>query len=112
MARGKLIFELSKTPLGKVLASSLLEEKAQPEMVDSFFPSITTEPAPKEVLVEEYWRGAKILPKDLDPLTPSQISAIWEKKGGDFPAFWTNEASFLQIAEEIHDRVRQKNKLE
>ncbi len=111
MARETLVAELGKTPLGQVLAASLQEKKVQPGTSESFFTRVESRPAPKTVSVKAFWQGSKPLPAQVDPVTASRISAIWEKKGGDHPAFWPKDDSFLRIVEEIHDRVRWKNKL-
>jgi len=38
------------------------------------------------------------------------LPAILIKKQGDFPAFWKKEYSFIQVMEELYERVKTKNK--
>ena len=38
------------------------------------------------------------------------MPAILIKKGGDYPAFWDKDASFIVVMQEFYLRVREKNK--
>jgi uncharacterized Zn finger protein len=57
----------------------------------------------------DFWQGKKRLPQTVDLGEMATIPAVVVKKGGDFPAFWTQDQSFLGVMEELYDRVRKKN---
>ena len=43
-------------------------------------------------------------------MRPAELPAILIRKGGDYPAFWDKDASFIALMEELYLRVREKNK--
>jgi uncharacterized Zn finger protein len=59
----------------------------------------------------EFWAGARRLP----PATPdasssgARVSALQVKKQGDYPPFWQKDSSFIEVMEELYDRVRSKS---
>lgn len=99
---------LRATPLGKALASRLVEESTEPVPAESFFTRPTTAPATPDY--RAFWQGAQRLPSAIEPATPAAVPAILVKKGGDYPAFWERDGSFIHIMEELYLRVRKKNK--
>jgi len=58
--------------------------------------------------LKDFWLGEKRVPQSLEPITPAIVPALLVKKGGDFPAFWTQDSSFLSIMEEFYERIRAK----
>ena len=36
------------------------------------------------------------------------MPALLIKKGGDYPAFWHRDGSFIDVMEELYERVRTK----
>ena len=59
---------------------------------------------------EEFWRGNKRLPEQIEPATPPAVAALNIKKGGDFPEFWNRDNSFIEAMELFYEAVRKKGK--
>lgn len=85
-----------------------MEESTEPVPAESFFTRPTTAPATPDY--RAFWQGAQRLPSAIEPATPAAVPAILVKKGGDYPAFWERDGSFIHIMEELYLRVRKKNK--
>jgi uncharacterized Zn finger protein len=115
-----LLFELrgvSRTDLQQLLMTTSLGQACQSFTQEtdhnaithdaSFFtqPHIMKEQPP----VHQFWQGTKKIPTQHEPLTLAPISAILVKKGGDFPAFWESDASFIETMEAVYERVRKKS---
>ena len=108
LSREGLHKALCLTPLGKALAAQMGEDSEEPVPSESFF----TRPAAATAApnYRDFWRGRKRLPSEIEPATTTTVPAILVKKGGDNPAFWDKDASFIDVMEELYRRVRQKNK--
>ncbi len=108
LARDRLHQALSKTPLGKALVSLTDDQSADIAADESFY----TRPVPATAAPDyhAFWHGKRRLPGEIAPAVPAAIPGMLTKKGGDFPPFWDKETSFLAVMEELHLRVRQKNK--
>lgn len=107
--RSQLQKELAKSPLGQVLASALNRQEIPLESVESYYTK------PKKIQIsklsssQEFWLAQKRLPQTIESTSNSNIPAIAVKKAGDFPPFWQKDISFLEVMEEIYQRVRSKN---
>ena len=110
ISRSQLQQELAKTPLGQALFSTLDNEELPPKPVENYY----TEPEKVAVTMpcsaKEFWLPEKRLPQFAESTSSTSLPAIVVKKGGDFPAFWQKDTSFLTVMEELYDRVRTKNK--
>jgi uncharacterized Zn finger protein len=110
ISRTKLQEELARSPLGKALSSALDSEEIAPVPVNSYYTQ------PKKVAAiapgspREFWLGEKRLPQEIEAVSSVSIPALIVKKGGDFPPFWHKDLSFLDVMEELYQRVRTKNK--
>lgn len=110
LARDKLRSALRETPLGRALAQdmSVVEEVSEPEPVTSRY----TRPA-REAMAEigygEFWGEGAPLPPEPPPAQPS-LPAVLIRRGGDWPAFWDSERSFVEVMAEFYERVRKSNK--
>ncbi|MEB3123743.1 MAG: SWIM zinc finger family protein [Snowella sp.] len=110
ISRTKLQEELARSPLGKALSSALNSEEIAPVPVDSYYTR------PKKIVPttlaspREFWLGEKRLPQEIEAASNVNIPALIVKKGGDFPPFWHKDLSFLEVMEELYQRVRTKNK--
>jgi uncharacterized Zn finger protein len=109
ISRDKLQQELAKSPLGKALSSSLETQELPLEPVTSYYTQPQTVPLPDVTAVREFWLTPKRLPQIEQRAIASQIPAILVKKGGDFPPFWSKDSSFLEVMEELYQRVRSKS---
>jgi uncharacterized Zn finger protein len=58
---------------------------------------------------KDFWQGAQRLPQTVDVGEIATIPAVVVKKGGDFPPFWTQDNSFIEVMTELYERVRKKN---
>jgi uncharacterized Zn finger protein len=108
ISRTTLQQELAKSPLGKLLSASFDESEFVAQAVPSYFTQPKTGATPAVGELKDFWLGEKRVPQSLEPITPAIVPALLVKKGGDFPAFWTQDSSFLSIMEEFYERVRAK----
>ena len=111
LSRDDLHTELTRSPLGKILASALdSDEEPLVEPVTSYYTPLMREPVTVEATHKEFWTGAKRLPSQMaNPLQPG-VPALLIKKQGDYPPFWHKDVSFISVMEELYERVRTKNK--
>ena len=107
--RSKLQLELAKSPLGKVLSVAIETEEISPMPVASYYTKPEKVPAKKSLSLKEFWLGTKRLPQTISAASPASIPAIAVKKAGDFPSFWKKDVSFIEVMEELYQRVRTKN---
>jgi uncharacterized Zn finger protein len=108
MPREKFHTLLEATSLGKAAAQSLSSKAITPQPQESYYPRPTLSPLPTTDL-RSFWLGSKRLPKDMEVPTASPVSGILVKKQGDLPPFWETEVSFLEVMDELYNRVKTKN---
>lgn len=106
LSRQELRDELSRSPLGQILAAELTAAEAPPSLPPARFTRPTREPSPATTL-KEFWTGAR-RPPAVSESPPSSVPALLIKKEGDYPAFWSKDASFLETMEDLYERVRSK----
>jgi len=109
LSREQLRTELTHSPLGQILASELSQRPAPLVPTSSYFTRPRWEEATDEVTLKEFWTGAKRLPTLAEPGVGPTVPALLIKKGGDYPAFWPKDASFVETAEDLYERVRAKS---
>ena len=117
ISRAKLQQELAKSPLGKALASTLDESELPIASTDSYYTkpkkiALVSAASPLENLPttpKDFWQGAQRLPQTVADAEIATIPAVVVKKGGDYPTFWTQDNSFLEVMTELYERVRKKN---
>ncbi|MEC4749052.1 SWIM zinc finger family protein [Methylomicrobium sp. Wu6] len=110
LERDELQKELEKTPLGQALAAAIGEQNAGFDSVDSYFTRAKTHPLAPRMTPGDFWHGCKRLPENLPSAVPASIPALLIKKGGDFPAFWSNDHSFIDAMEAIYQAIRKREK--
>ncbi|SJM90455.1 SWIM Zn-finger [Crenothrix polyspora] len=110
LASEKLLRQLAESPLGKVLSDAKNTAAVELSPVDSFYTRPIATKLPKNISLKGFWHGQQPLPKSIDPSTPAAIPAMLIKKGGDFPAFWQKQGSFIEVMEDFYVRMR-KNTL-
>lgn len=110
LAPEKLLQELALSPLGKVLSDAKSGATTELMPVDSFYTRPASIALPHEISLKGFWQGTHSLPKSIEPSQPATIPAMLIKKGGDFPAFWQKQNSFIQVMEDFYLRMR-KNTL-
>ncbi|HBB34460.1 MAG TPA: hypothetical protein DDZ80_04710 [Cyanobacteria bacterium UBA8803] len=110
LSRQKLLQELAKSPLGKVLSSALDTETVPLESAESYYTEPKKVAIPQSLSQKDFWLGAKALPPIPEETSSASIPAILIKKGGDIPQFWKKDVSFIEVMEELYERVRTKNK--
>lgn len=110
LSREKLLQELAKSPLGQVLSSAIDTEDSPLESSVSYYTQPEKVSVPESASLKEFWLGNKRLPQTVEAASPASIPAILIKKAGDFPPFWKKDASFIEVMEELYQRVRTKNK--
>jgi uncharacterized Zn finger protein len=107
LTRAHLRHELKQSPLGQILASELGPRDVSVEPSSSYF----TRPEPGDGVTASYrafWEGPRRFPK-LEPVTPPAVSALLIRKGGDYPAFWKKDRSFISTMEQVYERVRTRS---
>ncbi|MEG3438094.1 SWIM zinc finger family protein [Pannus brasiliensis CCIBt3594] len=109
ITRDKLREKLAKTPLGSILSSSLEKEEIPLAPVTSYYSEPEKIEAGNPPNAKDFWHATHRFPQNLEPAKEATISAIVVKKGTDYPAFWNKDGSFIEIMEEIYQRVRTKN---
>jgi uncharacterized Zn finger protein len=110
LSREKLASELAKSPLGQVLSSAMDTEDSPIEAVVSYYTQPEKVSVSASVSLKEFWLGTKRLPQTIEVVSPTSVPAILIKKAGDFPPFWQKDISFIEVMEELYQRVRTKNK--
>jgi len=112
LSRDALHAELVRSPLGQILSSALKSDQALPEVepVESLYTRPARQPNAAIASHKDFWTGARRLPALSS--APSQVSvpALLIKKQGDYPAFWHKDASFINVMEELYERIRTKNR--
>ncbi len=108
ISRSELQQELAKSPLGKALSSALEAEETPIEPVTSYYTQPEKVPLSEPSSLKDFWLSEKRLPQTIEAISTTNIPAIVVKKGGDFPPFWQKDASFLEVMEELYQRVRAK----
>ncbi len=108
LSRERLHDALSKTPLGRALATLMVEGSTHIPAAESLF----TRPVAAATMPDyrSFWQGNRRLPSEIQPATPAAVPAILVKKGGDYPAFWDKDGSFIELMEELYLRVSTRNK--
>ncbi|MEW6492475.1 MAG: SWIM zinc finger family protein [Cyanobacteriota bacterium] len=110
LEREKLLQELAKSPLGQVLSSAIDTEEISLESAASYYTQPEKVSVPESVSLKDFWLGKKRLPPTIEAASPASIPAILIKKAGDYPPFWKKDISFIEVMEELYQRVRTKNK--
>lgn len=106
LAPEKLLRELELSPLGKVLCDAKSQAFAELATVDSFYTRPVLAELPLEISLKSFWHGRQPLPKEIEPAQAAIIPAMLIKKGGDFPAFWQKQNSFIDVMEDFYLRMR------
>lgn len=112
LSREALHAELVKSPLGEVLASSLKTGDVSLTPAESFHtrPTRVSKTA-VDVSHRAFWAG----PRRLQPVRPAgssgqvRVPGLLVKRQGDYPPFWQKDGSFVEVMEELYDRVRTKS---
>lgn len=106
LAPDKLLRELANSPLGKVLSDAKGNAPVELMPVDSFYTRPIITELPQEISLKGFWQGRQPLPKSIEPSQAATIPAMLIKKGGDFPAFWQKQSSFIDVMEDFYLRMR------
>lgn len=110
MDADKLQQKLTKSPLGKALIDQWGDVEQVVEYHSHRYPDPVLKPLPSTDL-KSFWQGKASLPLvenfTGEPATP----AVLIKKGGDYPAFWQRDNSFIGLMEVIYPRIVDKNKI-
>lgn len=101
--------ELAKTPLGKALIAGLGTQNLTPEPATFYYTEAQTKPASPPPL-KDFWLERKQNLPTSPETTETSVSGIAIKKQGDFPPFWRKDNSFIEVMEELYERVRTKNR--
>ncbi|MDD5322821.1 MAG: SWIM zinc finger family protein [Methylococcales bacterium] len=106
LAPEKLLQELALSPLGKILSDAKSSATQELVPVASFYTRPVLTELPQEISLKGFWRGQQPLPKSIEPSQVATIPAMLIKKGGDFPAFWQKQNSFIEVMEDFYVRMR------
>lgn len=62
-----------------------------------------------KVSLKQFWQGETPLPKELPAHQEASIPAVLVKKGGDYPASWHKQSSFIEVMDDFYNRMRKSN---
>lgn len=110
LSRAELHAELTRSPLGQVLAAALTTEDVPVQPAVSYHTRPTKAPSTAVAGHKEFWTGARRLPAPSAATSRSSVPALLVKKQGDFPPFWHKDASFIGVMEELYERVATKSR--
>ncbi|PID99941.1 MAG: hypothetical protein CSA79_05900 [Thiothrix nivea] len=101
--------QLAASPLGKALLDQWGESDQAVEYHTHRYPDVQRQPWASTGL-KSFWQGEYPLPLvshfSGKPATP----AVLIKKGGDYPAFWQRDQSFVEVMEVLYSRIVDKHK--
>ncbi len=101
--------QLSNSPLGKSLIEQMEETAAEIKVSEHKFTQPDRTPL-TEVDLASFWKSEQPLPR-VDPVNPNSVTpAVLVKRGGDYPNFWHENVSFVEIMETISRRIVEQNK--
>ncbi|MEO0933810.1 MAG: SWIM zinc finger family protein [Cyanobacteria bacterium J06641_2] len=109
LSKTELQNKLAASPLGKALSSELDTEEIPVEVSTSFYTKLEKKTVIEKPSIKEFWLGKKRLPQTIEVAPTSGVSAILVKKQGDYPPFWDRDNSFIEVMEELYERVKTKN---
>ncbi|MBD1892147.1 MULTISPECIES: SWIM zinc finger family protein [unclassified Coleofasciculus] len=110
LSKEALQAELAKSPLGEVLSTELTAKEIPLESSASYYTPLEKVPVTEKINPREFWLGTKRLPQTVEMASLASLPAILIKKQGDFPPFWKKDSSFIEVMEELYERVKTKNK--
>ncbi|CAA6826583.1 MAG: Unknown protein [uncultured Thiotrichaceae bacterium] len=105
----KLQEKLAASPLGK----ALIDQWGEGEQVVEYQAHRYPEPPVKVAAVSDlktFWQGEQALPLVGHFSGQPAAAAVLIKKGGDYPAFWQRDQSFIEVMEKLYPRIVDKNK--
>lgn len=109
LCRSALIERLQTTSLGGILATTLADESGHFEPTSGYFTCpISVDAVHQAVDSREFWRVPRKWPANPQPAQPAPVPGLLIKKGGDFPAFWHKDISFIEVMDTFYEEVRKK----
>ncbi|MEB4591357.1 SWIM zinc finger family protein [Candidatus Thiothrix sp. Deng01] len=100
--------KLADSPLGK----ALLEQRGETGQALEYHAHRYPEPQQQPLAVtslKAFWQGQTALPL-VEASGKAATPAVLVKKGGDYPAFWQRDNSFIGAMEALYTSVTDKNK--
>jgi len=107
LSRARLRAELEASPLGRILASELEPGQVAVVPAASYYTTPSQTAAGAAIGYREFWTGAR-RPPAIETSARASLPALLIKKGGDYPPFWPRDGSFIEVMEELYERVRTK----
>lgn len=106
LKKEKLHQELMRSPLGQILSQGLTTENLVPEPAESYYTKPMLVKANSNINQKEFWQGEKRIPEHLPDNSSNTIPAIVVKKAGDYPQFWDQDNSFIELMSDFYNRIR------
>jgi uncharacterized Zn finger protein len=106
LSREKLRQELIKFPLGQILSQGLAIEKSVPKPAESYYTKPILLSTNSQISPREFWQGEKRISDLILERSTTTIPAIAVKKAGDYPPFWHNDSSFIEVMSDFYSRMR------
>ena len=100
---------LASSDLGKALIDQMDTENIEVEYQSHRYPAPVIESLGK-VSLKSFWQGSGALPEVDQSQDKPVAPAALIKRGGDFPGFWHNNSSLIEIMEPIYIRIVGKNR--
>lgn len=107
LSRQKLVQELVRSPLGKILAEEMVAVDTPVAPDETYYTRPTSEPV-SGTSYDDFWTGPRRLP-EFEPAPAPGLPGLLVKRQGDFPPFWRKDSSFIATMVELYDRVRAKS---
>ena len=105
----KLQKKLMASPLGKALIDQWGEGEQTIEYQTHRYPDVHRKVELPSGM-KSFWQGEQTLPLVSHFNGKPTTSAVLIKKGGDYPAFWQRDQSFVEVMEALYPRIIDKNK--
>lgn len=101
--------QLATSPLGKALLDQWGSGEQAVEYHTHRYPDVQHQTQASTDL-KSFWQGEQPLPLVSHFSGKPATDAVLIKKGGDYPAFWQRNQSFVEVMEVLYPRIVEKNK--
>lgn len=100
---------LVDSDLGQALIDQMADVDFKPEYHSCRYP-VPHHVAMKGTDLKSFWQGGEPLLNVDDIPGDSSTSAILIRRGGDFPGFYDQSTSFIDMMELVYDRIVRRNR--
>ena len=104
--------KLIESPIGQALIEQKKKNESKSEVVfcANRYPQPHFDSFENIKTLNSCWQGHAPLPEEIITSQDNLIAASLIKIGGDYPAFWSKNASFVSVMEEFYQQIIKSNK--